>query len=115
MSGNRETAMLARTAFVIMFGSAMPALAQQAPQQVVTGDPTVSVEGNQAATSGDATSGGNIVVEGSSNVFINGKPAAVVGGTTNCGGKVATGAATVLINGKPMASSGSVVTGCAQN
>jgi uncharacterized Zn-binding protein involved in type VI secretion len=102
-------------ACLIAIGVAVPAFAQQAPQQVVTGDPTVSVEGSQAATSGDATSGGKIIVEGSSNVFINGKPAAVVGVTTNCGGKVATGAATVFINGKPMASSGSVVTGCPQD
>lgn len=97
--------------FVMAFAGAREARAQQ-PEQVITGDPTVSVEGNSAATAGDATSGGKTIVEGSSNVFINGKPAAVVGGTTDCGGIVVGGSSSVFINGKPMATSGSAVTGC---
>ena len=109
--------MWARTVCMVFIVLVTPlrAFAQQPPEQVVTGDPTVSVEGHSAATAGDTTSGGKIIVEGSSNVFINGKPAAVVGGTTNCGGLVVGGSASVFINGKPMATSGSAVTGCPQN
>ena len=104
--------------FRLAFFSAVSALfigaaaAQQQPGTVVTGDPSVSVEGNPAATSGDTTSTGDVVTEGSSDVFIGGKPAAVVGNTTNCDGAIVTGSSSVFINGKPMATSGSVVAPC---
>lgn len=87
-----------------------PALAQTSP--VVTGNPSVSVEGKSAATGGDTTASGTVVQGGSSNVFIGGKPAATVGDKTNCGGTVVTGSSSVFINGKPMASSGSATTDC---
>jgi uncharacterized Zn-binding protein involved in type VI secretion len=92
-----------------------PALAQQQPGMIVTGEPSVSVEGKSAATSGDTTNTGNVVTEGSSNVFIGGKPAATVGGTTNCNGTIVTGSATVFVNGKPLATSGSAVAPCPGN
>lgn len=82
-------------------------------QQIITGDPSVAVEGGQAARSGEATSDNHVVTGGSGNVFIGGKPAATVGDRTDCGGVVVTGSSTVYINGKPMATSGSQVAGCA--
>ncbi|MEZ5792653.1 MAG: PAAR domain-containing protein [Nitratireductor sp.] len=88
------------------------AQAQNSPSQIVTGSGNVSVDGNQAATSGDTTSNGEVVTDGSSNVFINGKPAATVGSKTNCGGTVVTGSSTVFINGKPMATSGASAVPC---
>ncbi len=100
-------------AVCLMFVSfAAPAVAQQAPGQVITGNAGVVVEGNQAATSGDAASNGAVITDGSSNVFIGGKPAAIVGSGTNCGGQVVTGSSSVFINGKPMALSGSLTAPC---
>ncbi|MCB1428690.1 MAG: PAAR domain-containing protein [Nitratireductor sp.] len=90
------------------------AWAQGTPSQIVTGSGTVSVDGNQAATSGDVTSNGEVVSEGSTNVFINGKPAATVGSKTNCGGTIVTGSSTVFINGKPMATGGASAVPCPQ-
>jgi len=98
------------SSLTIALGLGLAGLAHaQAPQTVITGDPSVSVEGNSAATAGDVTNSGAVVTEGSTNVFIGGKPAALVGGATNCNGAIVTGSATVFVNGKPLATSGSTV------
>jgi uncharacterized Zn-binding protein involved in type VI secretion len=98
------------TAIFVLLFFATSALSQTKP--VVTGNPSVSVEGKGAATAGDVTSGGTAVTGGSTNVFIGGNPAATVGDKTACGGTVITGSSSVFINGKPMATAGSQATDC---
>lgn len=98
----------------ILASLAGSALAQNPPSQIVTGDGTVSVNGQGAAREGDVTASGNTVGDGSSNVFIGGKPAATAGSNTDCGGVVAQGSSNVFVNGKPLATGGSVVTSCAE-
>ncbi|MFZ1813617.1 MAG: PAAR domain-containing protein [Rhizobiaceae bacterium] len=100
---------------LLMLVCATPVHAQTAPSQIITGSQSVTVDGKQAATSGDVTSSGNVVTEGSTNVFINGKPAALAGSSTNCGGAIITGSSTVFVNGKPLASSGDQVANCPSN
>ncbi|GIL02338.1 MAG: hypothetical protein BroJett030_22370 [Alphaproteobacteria bacterium] len=99
---------LAAVAGLLLAG---PAAAQQ-PGTIITGESSVSVEGNSAATTGDATDTGTVVTEGSSNVFIGGKPAAVVGNATDCNGAIVTGSSSVFVNGKPLATTGSSVVAC---
>jgi uncharacterized Zn-binding protein involved in type VI secretion len=100
----------ALAAIALALGGAGPGLAADQPHcpqgSIVAGSESVTVEGKQAARTGDASGCGSTVVDGSSDVFINGKPAALQGSSTGCGGTVVTGSASVFINGKPMAVSG---------
>jgi uncharacterized Zn-binding protein involved in type VI secretion len=88
----------------LVIGSAAYAQAVTTPP-VVTGSPSVSVEGQPAARAGDSTGSGGTVIEGSSNVFIGGRPAVRVGDRTDCG-VVVRGSKNVFVNGKPMARAG---------
>jgi uncharacterized Zn-binding protein involved in type VI secretion len=109
----RTLAMVGLAAGASLLSTVSNASAQGGCQgTIATGSSGVTVEGKQAARTGDTTSCGGTVVQGSSDVFINGKPAAVVGGSTDCGGTVASGSASVFINGKPMAGLGDRA-GCA--
>ncbi|EPQ5228443.1 PAAR domain-containing protein [Providencia stuartii] len=60
------------------------------PTQVITGSPTVKVDGKAVARQGDALAphGGHsrTIVGGSSSVFIDGKSAARTGDPVSCGG-----------------------------
>ncbi len=85
---------------------------------------TLSVSAQQpAGRLGDATSGGGQVISGAPTVFINGRPAARVGDQIltprvepqrPCvGGPIVSGSATVFIGGKPAARMGDLaVTAC---
>jgi len=84
----------------------------QAPQQIISGNPGVSVEGKSAAGDDEVSSQGDVVTGNSLDVFIGGKPAATTGAETECGGTVVTGSSSVFINGKPMATAGSLVSNC---
>jgi uncharacterized Zn-binding protein involved in type VI secretion len=88
------------------------AVAQQPPQQILSGNPGVSIEGKSAASGGEISSRGDVVTGNSPDVFIGGKPAATTGAETECGGMVFTGSSSVFINGKPMATEGSLVSNC---
>lgn len=85
--------------------------ANEPPDPLVGGAPSVTIEGRPAARQGDAA-GRATVKDGASNVFINGRPAATVGDRTECGGTIVTGSSSVFINGKPVATGSSLVTPC---
>lgn len=84
---------------------------------IVTGEPTVLIEGLPAARVGDTAACGDgpaKIGSGSPTVIIGGSKAARVSDTTCHGGKVVTGAATVLI-GDGGAGGMSAMNGAKQN
>ena len=74
---------------------------------VTSGSSSVTVEGKQAARTGDTAGCAGTITEGSPDVFIDGKPAAVQGSKTGCGGTIVSGATGVFVNGKPFVIAGS--------
>jgi uncharacterized Zn-binding protein involved in type VI secretion len=70
---------------------------------IVTGSPSVTINGVPAALTGISSATCKLhpcvqaVVVGSASVFINNVPAAHIGGTTSCGAPITTGSPDVLI------------------
>lgn len=100
-----------RFAIFLMLAANPASAANEPPDPLVGGAPSVTIEGRPAARQGDPA-GRTTVKDGASNVFINGRPAATVGDRTECGGTIVTGSSSVFINGKPVATGSSLVTPC---
>jgi uncharacterized Zn-binding protein involved in type VI secretion len=70
---------------------------------IVSGSPSVTINGIPAALTGISSASCTLhpsaqaVVAGSASVFINNVPAALVGATTSCGAPITTGSPDVLI------------------
>ncbi|MFT4066120.1 PAAR domain-containing protein [Paraburkholderia sp.] len=70
---------------------------------IVTGSPSVTINGIPAALAGISSASCplhpsmQVVVAGSASVFINNVPAALVGGDTSCGASITAGSPDVLI------------------
>lgn len=64
---------------------------------IVSGESSVLINGQAAATIGSSTACGASIVSGSGTVTINGKPAAVIGSATSHGGVITSASGDVLI------------------
>ena len=77
------------------------------PMPVITGSPTVLINGIPSARVGDTLTGhsnghsyhGATIAQGAPNVLINGMPCARMSDATSCGDTLAKGSANVLVGG----------------
>jgi len=70
---------------------------------IVTGEPTVLIDGMPAAKMGDVTARGDVITSGELTMLIGGRPAARLGDATAQGGIIITRGGTVLIGSEAAA------------
>lgn len=81
---------------VARVGDLCDACPKTSPDVILSGEPTVLIEGVPAAHIGSPIGNGSVVVAGSATVTVGGIPLARIGDATSCGVIIGPGAGTVL-------------------